>query len=425
MSGSYKKRVLGNGLKLVAKSIPGRQSLALGIWIKVGGRYEANSNKGASHFLEHLLFKGSRRYSCRKIKESIEGIGGSLNGFTSEELTCFFVKIPGRYLETALDVLSDMVIYPSLPASEVEKEKTVIIEEIKMYKDQPQSHVYELLDELLWPKQPLGAPVIGRVESLRRMKRKDLRLFKEKYYTPANIVVTACGLCDWNKLDRLVGRFFSCLKKKDLNSFSPVQEAQDSPQLKLSYDDTEQTHIALGFHSLRRDHRLKHALNIMHIILGANMSSRLFNELREKKGLAYEIGTLPRCYHDTGSFTVHAGVDNNKVIEAVALILKELKKIRDVLISQGEFKRAKEFYLGQLMIALEDTLDHMLWFGETTATIDKVYTLEEIAREVNSATPEDIRQVARDIFKENNLNLALIGPLKEGEQRIYSRLQLG
>jgi len=420
----YKKSKLDNGLRIVSYNMPARESLSLGIWINAGGRYESSNNKGISHFLEHLLFKGSKKYSCRLIKESIEGVGGSLNGFTSEELTCYLVKMPSKYLELALEVVSDMVIHPIIPQIETEKEKTVILEELKMYKDQPQSYVHELLDELLWPNQPLGSPIIGSVESVSSMTQGMISRFKQEYYTPLNMVVSAAGSLDENKFKRRIENSFSKLKGKNIIVFFKVKEVQADPQLKVFDKDTEQTHLALGFHSFRRDHPLRHALGLLHIILGANMSSRLFNELREKRGLAYEIGTHVKRFHDTGVFLVHAGIDNRRVPETVKLILKELKKCTDTLVSEGEFRRSKEFYLGQLMLALEDTLDHMLWIGEYTATLDKTYSLKEIVSEVNKVKRPDLREVAKGIFKNSNLNLALIGPVRDKEKEIFEHLGL-
>lgn len=420
----YKKTVLDNGLRVITYHMPKMQSVALGIWIKVGGRYESAKNKGISHYLEHLAFKGTRSYSCREIKESIEGVGGSLNGFTSEELTCYLVKLPGRHLDLALNILSDMAINPVLAPSDIEKERTVILEEIKMHKDTPQSYVYELLDNLLWPNHPLGMSISGTPESVSCIRKEDLFLFKRKYYVPLNIVVSATGLLEHDKFTRKVQKTFSGLKAKNINTFSLVEEKQLKPQLELFHKDTEQTHLVLGFHSLKRDHPLRHALGLLHVILGANMSSRLFNEIREKRGLAYEIGTQIRRFQDTGAFIVHAGIDNRKVVEAIELILKELKKIKDRLVSNEEFKRAKEFYIGQLVLALEDTLDHMLWIGEYTATLDKTYTVDDIIKEVNKVKREDIRKVAQYIFKERTLNLALIGPLKDIQDRLYQQLHL-
>ncbi len=424
MSPIYNKTILDNGLRVITHRMPERQSLSLGIWIKAGGRYENSVNKGVAHFLEHLLFKGTKKYSCRQLKESIEGVGGSLNGFTSEEVTCYLVKMPGIYLDKALNLLSDMVINPTLPALEIKKEKAVILEELKMYRDLPQNYVYELLDELLWPKQPLGLPIIGTVDSVTRIDRKGLALFKEGYYTVSNMVISAAGELDERRLKDAVAKIFSRLPRKGDNVFLKVKEAQADARLKIFYKDTEQTHMALGFRSFKRDHPLRHALGLLHIILGANMSSRLFNEVREKRGLAYEIGTMVKRFYDTGAFLVHAGIDNRKVYNAIPLILKELNKTKDNLVTNDEFKRAKEFYIGQLKLGLEDTMEHMLWIGETTATLDKTYSLNEIITEVNSVKRDDIRQVARDLFKESNLNLSLIGPLKGIEGKIRKQLVL-
>ena len=420
----YKKLKLDNGLKIIANEMPGRQSLALGLWLTVGGRYETFKNKGISHYLEHMLFKGSKKYSCNAIKESIEGIGGSLNGFTSEELTCYLVKIPSRYLELALGILSDMVLNPALKKQEVKKERTVILEEIKMYKDQPQSLIYDLLDELLWPDQPLGAPILGTVDSVNRITDKDLLQFKQSNYTPANIVVSAAGSLDFDFLVKSAKKIFSGHKAQKKNTFLSVKERQENPRIKILNKDTEQTHLALGFNSFKRDHPLRHALGLLHIILGGNMSSRLFNELREKRGLAYEIGTIAKRFQDTGAFMVHAGIDNRKVPEAIDLILGELRKCKGNLVTKDEFRRAKEFYLGQLTLALEDTLEYMLWIGEYTATLDKTYSIEDIIKQVNKVEIEDLRDVAKQVFKENKLNLALIGPLKDSQAGILAQLEL-
>jgi len=421
----YRKTRLDNGLQIITCRMPQMKSAALGIWIKIGGRYETSENKGISHYLEHLLFKGTKKYSCREIKESIEGIGGSLNGFTSEELTCYLVKLPSRHLDMGLDTLSDMVINPLLSAEDIDKERTVILEELKMYKDQPQSYVYDLLDELLWPDQPLGMSIIGSFESVSKIDKSDLDGFKRKHYTPSNIIVSAAGLLDHDKLAGRLRGIFAKAADNNIDTFANAKEEQRKPQLKILNKDTEQTHLVLGFHGLKRDHPLKHALGLMHVILGANMSSRLFNEVREKRGLAYEIGTQVKRFQDTGAFIVHAGIDNHKVEDALSLILQELNKITDKLVSTEEFKRAKEFYLGQLMLALEDTLDHMLWIGESKACLDRTYTLKEIIKEADKVNRQDISLVAKQIFKETNLNLALIGPLGSlRQEKIEKELHL-
>jgi len=424
MSQEYKETILNNGLRIITHQMPEMQSAALGIWIKVGGRYETAKHKGIFHFLEHLAFKGTKKYSCRKLKESIEGVGGSLNGFTSEELTCYLVKLPSRYLDVALDILADMVINPLLEPRDIEKERTVILEEIKMYKDLPQAYVYDLLDELLWPIQPLGMSIAGTIESVSRIRKEDLNSFKQQYYVPSNIVISAAGALERAGLKKKIEKIFFHSQEQTRNPFLKAKEDQQKPNFKLFNKDTEQTHLALGFHSFKREHPLKYALGLLHIILGANMSSRLFNEIREKRGLAYEIGTQVKRFLDTGAFIVHAGVDNSKVIDAVKLILKELQKTKEKLVGLDELKRAKEFYLGQLMLALEDTMDHMLWIGESTAALDKTYSLQDIIKEVNKVKRQDIQGAAEYLFQNRRLNLAIIGPLKDNEQKIYNQLKI-
>ncbi|MCM8770909.1 MAG: insulinase family protein [Candidatus Omnitrophica bacterium] len=420
----YYKTDLDNGLKIISHPMPNTHSVALGLWLNVGGRYENKKNKGIAHFFEHLAFKGTKKYSSRQIKESIEGVGGSLNGFTSEEFTCYFVKIPSVYLKRALDILSDMILNPCLPASEIEKERTVILEEIKMHKDMPQSYVYELLDELLWPGHPLGLSIIGNVESIMRLRRKDLLDFKEKYYTLPNLIIAACGQLEQKKVLDYAKEIFFAKACKQKNIFLKVEEKQRKPQLKILDKNTEQTHLALGFPGLSRNHPDRYALMLLHIIMGANMSSRLFDHIRERKGLAYDIGTQVKFFHDSGAFLVHAGIDNRNVPLTIRLILKELQKIKKEVVSADELRRAKEFYLGQLLLALEDTLDHMLWMGEYMAAVDKVYTWQEVRKLVNRVSGSQIRDVARNLFKQNNLCLSLIGPLKNSEKEIKRCLEI-
>jgi len=420
----YKKTKLGNAVRVITYAMPKMKSVSIGIWINVGGRFESVESKGISHYLEHLVFKGTKIYSYRKLKESIEGKGGSLNGFTAEEMTCFLVKLPSEYLDLGLDVLSDMVINPLIPHEEVEKERFVILEELKMYRDLPQSYVYELLDELLWPRQLLGMSIIGTVESINSINQKKLRLFKENYYTPANIVISIAGALNHESCVEKIEKKFSLLKKLELNTFSKVIEADTGPKSNIFYKDTEQTHIALGFHGFDREHPLRYAQSLLHVILGGNMSSRLFNEVREHRGLAYEIGTQVKRFKDTGAFLVHAGIDNKKINQAVELILKELNKIKDELVTQDELKRAKEFFLGQLEMALEDTMEYMLWIGEATVSLDKAYYLEEIVKSINKLKREDLQKAALYLFKENKIHLALIGPVKESELGLSKYLKM-
>lgn len=420
----YKKEVLDNGVRIITSCGKDRQSFALGIWLNVGSRFESPQIWGISHFLEHLVFKGTKKYSCQQIKESIEGVGGSLNGFTSEEATCYLVKIPATYVDMAVDILSDMVINPIVPAKEVEKERTVILEEIKMYKDLPQSYVHELLDSLLWPDQPLVMSVLGTNETVSNINRDQLLGYKEEYYTPENIVISAAGRMDHEQLVKKINFRFGRIKKKKLNTAKPALKSQKRPQITLSDKKTEQTHLALGFHGLKRDHPLKYGLGLLNVILGANSSSRLFNEIREKRGLAYEIGTNLKRLKDTGAFIVHAGVDNDKATRTIALILEQLQKTKDRLVEKDEFKRAKEFYFGQLMLSLEDTMDQMLWIGESTLSLNRTFSVKDVIREVGRVKREDLRKLSRLIFRQENINLAVIGPVKDRQRQIQRLLKL-
>jgi predicted Zn-dependent peptidase len=420
----FNKTILDNGVRVVTSTMKDAQSLALGIWAYVGSRNEAPEFSGISHYLEHLVFKGTKRYSCQQIKESIEGKGGSINAFTAEEATCYLVKLPAEYLSLALDILSDMVLDPVFPEAEIRKERTVILEEIKMYKDLPQSYVYELLDDLLWPGQPLGRSILGTVESVSRIKRQDLASYRKKHYTAANIVISAAGSVSHARLADLVRKKFARLERSSRNNFAPVVLHQTGPQVNIFHKGTEQTHFVVGFHGLPREHRLKYALGLLNVILGGNSSSRLFDEIREKRGLAYEIGTSVKRLKDTGAFVVHAGVDNKKVFEALRLIFGQLGRVKKEQVSGAEFRRAKEFFLGQLRLALEDTMDQMLWIGESTLSLDKALTLKQVIGEVNKVKAKDIKEAANLVFKKDSLSLALIGPLKAKERQIKKELTL-
>lgn len=418
----YNKTVLNNGLRVVGYKMPYMESCAIGIWVSSGGRNETKENAGISHFLEHLLFKGTKTRTGKKIKEEIEGRGGSLNGFTSEEMTCYLAKVSRQHLEIALDVLSDMVLHPSLKQVDVEKERMVIIEEIKMYKDLPSHYVHDLLNELLWPDHPLGMSISGTIESIGSIGRQDLLEYKMRSYNSKNIVVVVCGNIDYEKAVKQIEEDFLDCEKGRLSNFIPVQEKQVSPGFKFLSKETEQTHLSMGLRTFGRDNKDRHALSLLHIILGANMSSRLFNEIREKRALAYEIGTQIKRYKETGAFVINAGVEHRKALDTVKVILQELNKIRKEGVSKNEFLCAKEFFKVQLLLALEDTIDHMLWLGEHIITLNKLPTAQEIIAEMEKVKLSDIQRVADEIFEDKNLNLAMIGTLKESQTKTIEEI---
>jgi predicted Zn-dependent peptidase len=372
-----------------------------------------------------MLFKGTEKRNLKQIKQDIEGLGGSLNGFTSEEFTCFLVKTLGKHLHFSFAVLADMVLNAVVPPDELEKERTVILEEIRMYRDLPGQYVMELLDNLLWPGQPLGMNLAGRPETVGKFTREDILNYKKRYYQCQNISVISCGKLEHQALLKEVEKIFGSLAPKEKSSFIKASCAQQRPQSKLFFKATEQSHLAIGLHGLSRSDPQRYALGLLNIILGGNMSSRLFNEVREERGLAYEIGSSLKWYDDSGVFFVHAGVDNRKVAEAVSVILKELEKPKKELATKDELVRAKEFFTGQFLMGLEDTLEHMVWLGEMAVALEKIYRPEEILAKINAVTLEDLRKVAKKIFNQTNLNLAVVAPLKDkAAEEVSKRLAL-
>jgi len=397
--------------------MPGMESAAIGVWIAAGSRNENRRISGLSHFLEHVIFKGTPRRSCRKIKEEIEGRGGSLNGFTSEEVTCYLAKVSGRHVNVALDVLSDMALHANMDKKDIEAERPVIVEEIKMYRDLPNHHVHDLLNELMWSGHSLGFAVAGNIQSVKSITRQDIVDYKKANYTTRNMTVILSGNLNEAAAIKKINRIFRANPKKRLSRFIRFNNRQSSPKLKILYKDTEQSHLCMGLRTFGKMHKDRYAMNLLHIILGANMSSRLFENVREKRGLAYEIGTEIKRYRETGVFKVNAGIENSRVRETVGVIIRELKKVRDKGVSVSELKMAKEFFRVQLSLALEDTLNHMIWLGEHVLTSGRLPDKDDIVKNIDSVSRHSLQRVARSIFRDKNLNLALIGPLKDKEKR--------
>ncbi|MBU4312081.1 MAG: insulinase family protein [Candidatus Omnitrophica bacterium] len=412
----YKKIELDNGLHIILNHMPSMESATIGIWINAGSRNENARVSGISHFLEHLLFKGTPTRGSRKIKEEIEGRGGSLNGFTSEDVTCYLAKVSGQHVDVALDVLSDMVLNASLAKKDIARERSVIIEEIKMYRDLPNHHVHDILSEMMWPRHSLGRTITGSIKSVSSITRQNLLDYKNKNYSPANITVVLCGNIESDSSVRKIKKIFGRISEKKTQDPVRFSNRQASPQLKILYKETEQSRLSMGMHTFGRMHRDRYALSLLHIILGANMSSRLFENVREKRGLAYQIGTEIEKHKETGAFIVNAGIDHKNVKETSGLIIKELVEIKNKVVSSSELKRAKEFLKIQLLLALEDTLDHMIWLGDYAVATGKLPDKKDIIKKANAVSRDDLQRVARDIFNKKNLNLALIGPIKDRER---------
>ena len=399
----------------VVRPLPQTRSVAVGIWVRAGGRYESADRAGISHFLEHLLFKGTRRRSCETLKRHIEGVGGSLNGFTAEELTCYMAKVPARYARRALDVLADMAQHPTMAARDIEKEREVILEEIRMYEDTPGQIVHDLFSQLLWPRHPLGMLLSGTIDTVRRITREDLIQYWRRMYQPRHLVVSCAGAVEPDDFLRQVRDTFGRMRGRSMHGFPRAPRPRRRPQVRVWNKRTEQTHLCVGTYAIPRTHPDRFALELLHVLLGANMSSRLFREVRERRGLVYEIGTQIKRFHDTGAFVVYAGCDTGKLTATIQTILTELARIRRGRIPRTELKRAKEYYAGQLLMGLEDTMDHMLWAGEQTATLGRVAKPETLLAYLAKVTERDIQRVARQLFVTPKIHVAIVGPVAEPE----------
>lgn len=423
MRQAYHRTLLPNGLRIVSAPRQEAESVAVGVWINVGGRYETPRLNGVSHFLEHLLFKGTASRSCRQIKEAIEGTGGILNAFTDEEFTCVWAKVRPQMLETAVEVLTDMALHSSFEPKELEKERAVITEEIRMYKDLPMQLVHDLLNSLLWPNHPLGMNLSGTEESVRRLHRADLISYQRRFYTPRNIVIAACGRLSHRDLVEAVQPFWQKVPPGRRGACRGVRHAQRRPRLKINVKETEQTHLCMGFHAFPRNHPQVHALNLLNVILGGNMSSRLFQEVREERGLAYDIGSQVKRYRDTGVLSVSAGVEHRHLGRCLKVIKTEIAKICRKAVTPKEFNQAMEFFVGQILFALEDTVDLMCWMGESEMLLDRVEPVEAVLAQVARVKRGDLTQVARAILRSERLGLAVIGPIKPNVQsRVRSLL---
>jgi len=412
----YKKRQAKNGLTMIVSPMGQMASVSLGIWIGVGGRYEAAEKSGISHLVEHMLFKGTHSRSTKELKEGIEGVGGSFNGFTSDEVTCYLVKVPAKYLELGIDILADMVLNAKFDAKDVAKEKYVVCEEIKMYRDQPAEHVMDLLRGIMWPGNALGRPLTGNMTTVKSFTRDEIVKFKEKSYHPGNIGVVAAGKVDTEKFFSYAAEKFAGRQKKGNLIFEAPAIRQKSPVLKFQHGDVQQTHIAMGFHMGKQNLRERFSTKMMNVILGGNMSSRLFEELREKYGLCYDISSSYKRHHDVGEMVIHSGVDNRNTFKAVVAILDELKKIRDLGVTEDELTRAKEYTKGQFLLALEATSARMLWLGDRYMVYRDIPEIKDVLRRIDDVTMSGVKRSCESIFRAASISMAMIGNIRQSEK---------
>lgn len=405
---------LDSGLRVLCDFMPERESVAVGVWVKTGSRYENRSLQGISHFLEHMVFKGTRKRSARQISQAIEGRGGTLNGFTTEEFTCYWARVRAVQLSRTLEVLFDLVLHPRLERKQFEKEKGVIKEEIRMYRDNPSSHVQHLLQETMWPRQGLGRSILGSEKTIDAMKREDMDRYRRLRYRIDRMAVIACGNVRMETLIRDVIDLSPATRKKKKTSFPPARYNRGDNPVRLEDRPTEQVHLSLGLEGLPRAHRRKYELSLLNVILGANMSSRLFQEIREKRGWVYSVRSALEFYEDTGAVLIGAGLLPSRLESSLGLICRQMNKLRRLPPSRRELQRAKEYYLGQFALSSEQTTTRMIRRGDNLLGADKVVAADEVVKKIQRITPENIRKIAGKIFRPGKLCLAVVGPLPPG-----------
>ena len=403
---------LPNGLRLATAELPHMASVSLGIWSAVGSRYERSGETGISHFIEHMLFKGTRRRSAAQISQEIEGLGGYINACTSEESTCYHARAHASHAATLMDVLADMYLNPVFDRQEITRERRVIKEEIAMTLDQPSQHVLELSDESLWPDQPLGRSIAGDERTLNRTRRRELAGFHARHYVSGSTVVVAAGDIRHRDLLDLSKRWAGRVATGKRSSWFPAVNGQTRPEIKLFTRNMEQTQFALGIRTCSRHDPRRFSLRLANVILGENMSSRLFQSIREEHGLAYSIYSTPNFYHDTGSLTIAAGLDTTHTQKALKLTLDELRRLRDKPPGARELRRARDYLIGQLELSLESTESQMNWVGEQLLGFDQIIPPDEIKARLNEIRPGDIPRVVSDFFRPERLCLSLVSPLK-------------
>lgn len=414
----YKKSTLPNGLRLISAPMPSAQSITVLILVGVGSRYEEKEINGLSHFLEHMAFKGTqKRPNALAIASTIDGIGGEFNAFTSKDHTGYYIKAAKTHLPLLVDVLSDMLLHSKFDEKEIEKEKGVIVEEINMYEDTPMRKVGDLYENLLYGDTKLGRDIAGTEEVIRSVTRKDFINYVDRFYGPANTVITVAGGIDDEKgLEKMIADQLGAWKKKEIEQFEVMKDVQNAPAVMVKYKDTQQAHLCIGVRSYNMSNPNKYKLGVLSSILGGGMSSRLFIEVREKRGLAYYVRSQNEQYNDVGNFVTQAGVDVVRIDDAIKIIIEQFVKMTKEKVTSEELEKAKEYMKGRFILELEDSRATASMYASDELLEGELKTPEEIIKKIDVVDEDGVLEVAKDIFKEHMLNLVVIGPYKEEER---------
>ncbi|MBU1045657.1 insulinase family protein [Patescibacteria group bacterium] len=417
----YQKTVLKNRLRIITVPDNNTQAVTVLLLVKTGSKYEVKETNGISHFLEHMLFKGTKkRPTSTDVAEALDKVGGNYNAFTSEEYTGYFAKVEASHFDLALDWVADIYLNSLLPEKEMKKEKGVIVEEINMYHDNPMMHIVNLWKKLLYGDQPAGWSVAGEKLSVKGITRGELLSYWRRHYTASNSLICVAGNFAGATAKKKIREYFSKLSKGIIPSKPKVIENQKKPNSLIYFKKTDQTHLCLGVRAYNLFHPKRYALELLAVILGGMMSSRLFIEVREKLGLAYYIVTLPESDPDTGFLLTRAGVDNKNVDKAIRAILGEYRKMKEKTVAPAELQKAKDYTKGKMALALEASDALASFYGGQELLENKILSQKQVFREIDKIKPKDILEVAQDIFQPQKLNLALLGPFKD--KKIFENL---
>ncbi len=410
----FKKYIFKNGLRVIVAPMHETKAMTALVLVKVGSRYETRKINGVSHFVEHLMFKGTKkRPTSLDISKELDGIGAEYNAFTSKDHTGYYIKANYEKAELALEMLADMLFNSLFEAKEIERERGVIIEEINMYEDNPLMFAEDLFEQTMYGDHPLGWHIAGPKEVIKSIKRKDIIKYHHDYYQPKNMLVAVAGRMDAKLLSLIKKYFGQTVNKQPVKDFPKIVINQSKPRVALKYKDTEQVQLCLGFPSYDYFDKKLYSLYLLGVVLGGNMSSRLFTSIREKKGLCYFIRAQVNVYQDTGNLMIQAGLDKSRLKEAIVEILKELKKIKTEGITAAELQQAKDFLKGKLILDLEAS-DHVAsWFSKQEILTDKILTPAQQLELLAKVKLADIKKVAGELIVTRKINLSLIGPLKE------------
>lgn len=406
----YDKFIHSSGLRIITSKMPSMRSVCIAVFIGIGSRYESDEQGGTCHFIEHMCFKGTpRRPNPKKIAEAIEGVGGFLNGGTGKEFTSFWCKVAKPHLQIALDLLVDIVRFSKFDAEAMERERSVILEELKESIDSPQDRVGLMLNELMWPDQPLGRDIIGSRESIGALGREDLLRFMGDYYGTNNSVVVIVGDIDNDEVVSKVEESFIGWADVKRSDFTPVDDWQREPRMKVETRDTEQAYLCLGVKGLPVNHPDRFKLDLLNVVLGGGMSSRLNQELREKRGLVYDVDSYVDYYIDTGALNIYAGVDPVNAGDAVRAIMEQLAGLKRGVGAQ-ELTKVKEMVKGRLLLGMEDTRSVASWMGRQEVLTGNVLTVDDVVSAIDSIDSEDLSMMANRVLVDERISLAVVGP---------------